>query len=285
MKTSPHTLTALLACALLLGGCLGSGAPAPADGGHGAALVSPAQTPPGANRFNPWMQQSLPNTRELSADGRVMVGGMGGSAQSIQREAAHRPHWREEVYPVVYGNRQAPHEIIVLLDFAAPASEKLWAQVRKAARSLSGEQTKIVVFGNSAENYGTDLMGLAIWISYSRASQAMPYLDYALQSWNAVKAAQRKTRGAVLPFRTEYDATVVASDFPLHYSYFSRLNPPIPAAQQPDVARYCYDAGNVNMYQASQVASYYGVKTLPAVLVDGRILENPDAGDITEALK
>ena len=51
------------------------------------------------------------------------------------------------------------------------------------------------------------------------------------------------------------------------------------------MARYCYDAGNVNMYQASQVASYYGVKTLPAVLVDGRILENPDAGDITEALK
>lgn len=285
MKTAPHTSTALLACTLLLGGCLGGGTPAPADGAHGAALSAPVRTAPGANRFNPWMQSILPNTRELSADGRIMVTGMGGAAQSIQREAAHRPHWREEVYPVVHGDRRAPHEIIVLLDFAAPDSEKVWTQVRKAAHSIAGNQAKIVVFGNSRENYGTDLMGLAIWISYSRPSQAMPYLDYALQSWNAVKAAQRRTRGAAVPFRTEYDATVTASDFPLHYSYFSRLHPPVTEAQQPEVARYCYDAGNVNMYQASQVASYYGVKTLPAVIVDGRILASPDAEGIAAALK
>lgn len=283
MKKFLYATMAAAACTALLGGCFGGGVTAPADGAHGAAVS--AQAPAGANEFNPWMKNTLPNTRELSAEGRIMVGSMGGAAQSIQREAAHRAHWREEVYPVVFGDKQAPHEIIVLLDFADPDSEKVWAQVRKAARSLSPEQAKIVVFGNSRENYGTDLMGLAIWISYSRPAQAMPYLDYALQSWNTVKAAQRKTRGKAVPFRTEYDATAKASDFPIHYSYFSRLNPPVPAAQQPDVARYCYDAGNVNMYQASQLASYYGVKRLPAVIVDGRILDTPDAGDITAALK
>ena len=283
MKKALYTTMAVLACTALLGGC--GGAPAPADGAHGAAVS--AQAPAEANLFNPWMQNTLPNTRELSADGRVMVGGMGGAAQSIQREAAHRAHWKEEVYPIVYGNRQAPHEILVLLDFASPDSEKVWAQVRKAARSLSEDQTKIVVFGNSKETYGTDLMGLAIWIAYSRPAQAMPYLDHALQSWNAVKAAQRKTRGKAVPFRTEYDATVKASDFPIHYSYLSRLNPPVPAAQQPDVARYCYDAGNVNMYQAAQLARYYGVRTLPAVIVDGRVLPEGDrnAADILAALK
>lgn len=283
MKKALYPTMAALACTALLGGCFGSGAPAPADGGHGAALSAQAQ--PGANRFNPWMQTTLPNTRELSADGRIMVGSMGGAAQSIQREAAHRPHWKDEVYPVVYGNKQAPHEILVLLDFAAPKSEKVWAQVRQAARSLPGDQVKIAVFGNSRENYGTDLMGLAIWLSYSRPSQVMPYLDYALNRWNVIKDAQRKTRGAAVSFRTEYDATVKASDFPIHYGYFSRLNPPIPSAQQPDVARYCYDAGNVNMYQASQLAAQYGVRSLPAVIVDGQLLDDPDADNILSALR
>ena len=49
---------------------------------------------------------------------------------------------------------------------------------------------------------------------------------------------------------------------------------------------YCYDAGNVNMYQAAQLSRYYGVKTLPAVIVDGRLLQDdPDADDILSALK
>ena len=284
MKKALYTTIAVLSCTALLSGCFGGGTSSRTDETLDARVA--AQAPAGANRFNPWMQNTLPNTRELSTDGRVMVGGMGGTAQSIQGEAAHRAHWKEELYPVVYGNRQAPHEILVLLDFAAPDSEKVWAQVHKAARSLPGDPAKIVVFGNSRENYGTDLMGLAIWLSYSRPSQAMPYLDYALQSWNAVKDAQRKTRGKAVPFRTEYDATAKASDFPIHYSYFSRLNPPVPAAQQPDVARYCYDAGNVNMYQAAQLSRYYGVKTLPAVIVDGRLLQDdPDADDILSALK
>ena len=52
------------------------------------------------------------------------------------------------------------------------------------------------------------------------------------------------------------------------------------------MARYCYDAGNVNMYQAAQLSRYYGVKTLPAVIVDGRLLQDdPDADDILSALK
>ncbi|GHU90086.1 hypothetical protein AGMMS49974_07990 [Deltaproteobacteria bacterium] len=38
------------------------------------------------------------------------------------------------------------------------------------------------------------------------------------------------------------------------------------------MAKYCYDARNVNLYQAVQISWYYGVKSLPAVIVDGKIL-------------
>ena len=123
MKKALYTTMAVLSCTALLSGCFGGGTSTRTDETLDAGVA--AQAPAGANRFNPWMQNTLPNTRELSTDGRVMVGGMGGTAQSIQGEAAHRAHWKEELYPVVYGNRQAPHEILVLLDFAAPDSEKV----------------------------------------------------------------------------------------------------------------------------------------------------------------
>ena len=80
-------------------------------GGNGSAGLTPAaQAAPAAkaNAFNPWMNKSLPNTRTLSAEGLAMVQAMGADRQSIEDEAAHRPHWREEIYPVFFGNRTAP---------------------------------------------------------------------------------------------------------------------------------------------------------------------------------
>ena len=111
-----------------------------------------------------------------------------------------RQHWPKELYPVVFGDLRAPHEILVLLDFAAPQSEKIWKAVTEASRSLSPAQTKIVVLANSRENYGTDLMGLAIWISYARSGQAMPYLSHVLSRWNMIKAEQKRVKGHAVPF-------------------------------------------------------------------------------------
>ena len=51
------------------------------------------------------------------------------------------------------------------------------------------------------------------------------------------------------------------------------------------VAQYVYDAGNVNLFQASEAAKYYSVKRLPAVVVDGRVLSSPSASAITGAVK
>lgn len=246
-------------------------------GGNGSAGLTPAaQAAPAAkaNAFNPWMNKSLPNTRTLSAEGLAMVQAMGADRQSIEDEAAHRPHWREEIYPVFFGNRTAPHEIIVLLDFAAPDSARVWQAVRDASARLSPADVKIAVFAKNSENYGTDLMGMGIWISYERKGQAMDYMSHALSEWNRIKAAQKK-QGRSVPFTNEYDATVTSTDLPIHYAFMGKLRPAVPSSQELDVARYCYNAGNVNMYQAVQISRYYGVKRIPAVIVDGRVLASP----------
>ena len=276
-------LVPALMMTLLLLGCAATGRE-----GTGSApeqVARPAAAPGGgANAFNPYMQTKLPNTRELTAEGQRMLGAMGGAMPTIEGEAAHRRNWRDEIYPVVFGERTAPHEILVLLDFSSPRSAEVWKAVVKASRSLSPQQCKIAVFGNSTENYGTDLLGLAIWIAHSRPGQAMPYLTYALDRWNEVKAAQRRA-GNVRTFKNEYDATASATDYPIHYGYLSRLRPPVPAADELDVARYCYDAGNVNMYQTTQLCRYYGVNELPAVIVDGRPLGKVSADAILKALR
>lgn len=237
-----------------------------------------------ANDFNPWMKSSLPNTRASSAEGSQMLGALGATTQSIEKEAAHRKNWRDEIYPVVFGDKNAPGEIIVVLDFANRASESVWNAVEQASKSLSPAQCKIVVYARNGEPYGIDLMGLAIWIAHERPGQAMAYLDYSLKRWNEVKDAQ-KSAGINRIFKNEYDATVTNQDYPIHYAYLSRLSPPVPARQELAVAKYCFDAGNVNMYQANQVCQYYGVKKLPAVIVNGRILGSISADSILAALK
>ncbi|CAK7039816.1 MAG: hypothetical protein DESF_01668 [Desulfovibrio sp.] len=273
-------LVTMLCAAMLLAGC-GAGA-----GGHaaGPAVSLPPTAQNGnTNQYNPHMHRDMPNMRSATAEGAAMLQKMGGSVPTIEGEAAHRPQWKHEVYPVVFGNPAAPHEILVLLDFAAPQSEKVWQAVVDASRSLSPQQCKIAVFANSKEYYGTDLMGLAIWITHSRPGQAMPYLTYALGQWNKVKAEQKSTRGRAVPFQNEYDATVRNTDYPIHYAYLSRLQPPVPASQELSVAKYCYDAGNVNLYQAEQISKYYGIKSLPAVVVDGQALSSVSAASILKA--
>ena len=75
-------------------------------------------------------------------------------------------------------------------------------------------------------------------------------------------------------------------ELPIHYTYMTtRLRPPVPVNQELAVTRYCYDAGNVNLYQAEQIAQYFGVKSLPAVIVDGRHLSSVTAAGILDALK
>lgn len=264
-----------VACLLLLGACAA----------HNSGVSREAPAPAGeANAFNPFLHKNLPNTRIISRDGREMLASLGAAPQSIEGEAAHRKDWRLEIYPVVYGLPTAQAEILVLLNFATPKSESVWTQVVQASRALSPGRCKIAVFGRSSENYGMDLMGLAIWIAHERKGQAMEYLSYALKRWNEVKAAQ-KASGQVKAFATEYDATARAGDYPIIYSYFSHLKPPVSAADQLRVGRYCYDAGKVNMYQAEQIARFYGVKSLPAVIVNGRVMYKPDARAILGALK
>ena len=237
----------------------------------------------GADVFNPWRNAKLPQSRHLSKDGTTILGSIGGKEQSIQAEAAHRPHWREEIYPVVFGTPGAAHEILVLLDFSEPASEKIMAEVTKAASSLQPNDTKIVVFGNSRELYGTDLTGLMIWIAYARKGQALPYLNFALKRWNEVKAAQ-KAAGHIKTFTHEFDATAKTSDYPIHYTYLQRLRPPVPENEELTLAKYSYDAGNINMYQAMQISEYFGIGKLPCVLVDGKILKAVNAKAIIDAL-
>ncbi|MBD5626270.1 MAG: hypothetical protein HDQ90_02010 [Desulfovibrio sp.] len=280
-------LVPTLVMTLMLLGCAAGGS----GGGSEQAAAAPEQAAlsggapgGGANAFNPYMQAKLPNTREFTSEGQQMLGAMGGGQPTIEGEAAHRKNWREEIYPVVFGERTAPHEILVLLNFANPKSAEVWKAVTTASRSLSPKECKIAVFGNSTENYGTDLMGLAIWIAHSRPGQAMPYLTYALDRWNEVKAAQRRA-GSVKTFKNEYDATVQPTDYPIHYAYLSRVKPPVPAQDELKVAKYCYDAGNVNLYQTTQLCQYYGVRELPAVIVDGRVLTKVSADAILKALK
>lgn len=261
----------------------GCAATQPNDGS--SETIAKVDEPGGkANDFNPYLRKKLPNTRQLSADGAKMLGALGGKMQTIEGEAKHRKNWREEIYPVVFGDRAAPHEILAVLDFSSPKSEQDWKAVVAASKSLQPKQCKIVVFGRSSENYGTDLMGMAIWLAHERPGQAMNWLTYALSRWNAVKAAQ-KSSGKVKKFTNEYDATATAQDYPIHYGYLTKIQPPIPAKQELSVARYCYDAGNINMYQATQVCQYYGVSKLPAIIVDGKVLSKVTADSILAAVR
>ena len=269
----------LLACLFILSFLAGCGAIQNESSSPNVAVTSG-----NGNEFNPFINSRLPNLRPISDEGQKMLGTMGGGVQSIEGEAAHRKNWRDEIYPVVFGDKTAPGEIIVILDFSNPQSETVWRQVVDASRSFSPSQCKIAVFGRSQENYGTDLLGLAIWLVHSRPGQAMNYISYALQNWNETKA-KLAASGIQRKFTNEYDAVASKNAFPIHYAFLSRLQPPVPQQEEPKVAKYCYDAGSVNMYQANQICQYYGIRKLPAVIVNGKVLADPVASAILAALK
>lgn len=286
LEVAMHGFLLVMLCLFCLQGC---GARGGNDGGAAQDMAQASSPAAGlsdrVNAYNPYMRDALPSLRSASSEGQAMLAHMGGRIPTIEREAAHRPHWKNEIYPVVFGDVRAPHEILVLLDFASPQSEKIWQSVAEAARSLDPRQCKIVVLANSKEYYGTDLMGMAIWISYSRPGQAMPYLTYAMSRWNAVKAAQKKSRGQAARFNNEYDATVNSTDLPIHYSYMSQLRPPVRESDEFSIGKYCYDAGNVNLYQAEQISRFYGAGKLPAVIADGKVLSSVSAASILKAVR
>lgn len=245
----------------------------------GFLFCAPCAMSASQDAFNPWLNKKSPNLRETSADAEKMLGQIGARKQSIEEEAGHRPHWKNELYPVVFGNPKADNEIIVVMDFSAPNAEKVWNEIARASRSLSPETSKIVLYGRNSEHYGTDLTGMAIWLSYAREGQAIPYMSHALRKWNEAKAA----RGGI-NFANEYDAVAGPTDLPIIYAYFQNVNPPVPEKNEPKIAKYCYDAGNANAYQAVQVMKYYGADNLPAVIVNGKILSNPSAKNILSAI-
>lgn len=262
----------MLCVGLMLAGCAAQDTPS------GQMALNAAATDGKANAFNPYLQQVLPNTRGLSSEGRAF----GGTSVAIEAEVAHRPHWREELYPVVFGRTTAPHEILVVIDFAKPQSRTVWYAVEQATRSLSPEQCKVVVFAKNSENYGTDLMGLTIWNIWARKGQAMSCLGQMLNAWHEAKAAQRSA-GSAKNFNNEYDSAV-GNGYPIHYNWLMKLRPPVSDNDELRIVRYSYDAGNVNMYQAVQVMRYYGIASLPAVLVDGKTIRKITSDSIVNAL-
>ncbi len=237
------------------------------------------------NRFNPYVQSKLASSRGISDEQAAALKSLGAHAMTMQAEAGYRKHWKEEVYPVVFGNKTANNEILVFLDYASPESRRVWQEVLKASRMIDGSRSKIVVFGNSREKYGTELMGGGIWVSVNRPRQALDYFSYTLSRWNEVKARQARQRGRAVPFVYEYDATASPTEQPILYSFLEKVRPPVPAGDLPDVVKYSYDAGNVNLYQAVDAARYYGVKKLPAVVVNEQPLSSVTAQAIVSALK
>lgn len=236
-----------------------------------------------ANRYNPYTQSRLPENAQ-SAEINQIIEKMGGRVTTIQDEASYRKYWKEELYPVVFGDKKAPNTILVLLDYSAPQSQQVWNDVVQATAKLDPSKVQVVVFGNSKEQYGTELMGYGIWVSIMRPKQAMAYYSYTLGQWNDVKRRQAM-RGKVRSFQYEFDGVAGDTEMPFVHPFIERLNPPVPHKQQSELLDYAYDAGNVNMYQAVEVTNYYGVQQLPAVIINDTVLKQVTVANILNALK
>lgn len=233
--------------------------------------------------FNPYRHATLPITRPLKGEDVKILQALGGEPQSLVSDAAYRPHWKEEAYPVILGNRNAAREVIVVLDFALPASRSVWKAVNETAKANTNNGA-VVFFAQNTELYGTDLTGLVIWTAMNRPGQAADCLTWILDRWQELKLLQKK-QGRVKIFQREYDATASAQDYPMVFTGMNRLRPAVPESMQNEVADYAYEAGNVNFYQASEICRYYGVKSLPAVIVDGKVLSDMSASGIASALR
>ncbi len=235
-----------------------------------------------SNMFNPYINATLPSP-QLQGENAKMAQSLGAKSSNLQSEIHYRKLWRQEVYPVVYGSPEAPKEVLVFIDYAIPQSQNLWAQVILAAKSMQPQQVKIVVFAKNSEPYGTELMGGGIWLAYAQPATALDYYSFTLQRWNAVKSALQ-SQGRQRPFIHEYDATV-GSELPILYAYLDRVKHLVPSNQHFNIASYAFDAGNVNMYQAMLAAQEYGVHSFPAVVVNGKVIQSPNAQRILDALR
>lgn len=236
-----------------------------------------------SNPYNPYVQSRLPSAAP-SAEMAQAMEKMGGKSTTIQDEASYRKYWKEELYPIVFGDKKAPRTIMVLLDYAAPQSQQVWDIVAKTASRLDPGKVQIVVFGNSKEQYGTELMGYGIWVNILRPKQSMAYYSYTLSQWNDVKRRQKASRGKAIPFQYEFDGTAGQTERPFVYNFIDRLTPPVPEKQQREALKYVYDAGNVNMFQAVDIEKHYGVKSLPAVIIDGTVLKQVTEAGIMAAV-
>lgn len=236
-----------------------------------------------ANRYNPYAQSRLPENTQ-SPEIASIIEKMGGHTTTIQDEASYRKYWKEELYPVVFGDKKAPNTILVLLNYSAPQSQHVWNAVVQATSKLEPSKVQVVVFANSTEQYGTELMGYGIWVSIMRPKQAMAYYSYTLGQWNDVKRRQAM-RGMVRNFQYEFDGVAGDTEMPFVHTFIESLKPPVPHKQQAELLDYAYDAGNVNMYQAVEVSNYYGVQQLPAVIINDAVLTQVTVSNILNALK
>ena len=79
--------------------------------------VSVSAAGPEAGAFNPYVQKTFPSSFTPKGKSAQILNALGGEPQSILTDTAYRPHNREELYPVLFGDRRAPHEILVFLIF------------------------------------------------------------------------------------------------------------------------------------------------------------------------
>ncbi len=235
-----------------------------------------------AHIFNPYISEKLPSG-QLQGENAKMARSLGGKSSNLQSEIHYRKFWRQEAYPVVFGNPQAPHEVLVFLDYSVPQSQNLWAHVVQASQRMNAQHVKIAVFAKNTEPYGTELMGGGIWFAYSHPSLALDYYTYTLQAWNTAKQ-RLQTQGIRRAFVNEYDATVGA-ELPILYAYLERAQHVVPAQQHFDIVKYAFDAGNINMFQATLAAQEYDVSSFPAVVVNGQRLSSVNTQTILDALR
>ncbi len=235
-----------------------------------------------AHIFNPYLSAKLPSG-QLQGESAKMAQSLGGTSSNLQSEIHYRKFWRQEAYPVVFGNPQASHEVLVFLDYAIPQSQNLWAQVVQASQRMNAQHVKIAVFAKNTEPYGTELMGGGIWFAYSHPSLALDYYTYTLQAWNTAKQ-RLQAQGVRRAFVNEYDATA-GSELPILYAYLERVQSMVPAQQHFDIVKYAFDAGNINMFQATLATQEYDVSSFPAVVINGQLLSSVSAQNILNALR
>ena len=246
---------------------------------------SPAFADNTPNAFNSYTGKPMPVSRVPKGDEARILSELGGKPRSIAADTAYRTHSKQELYPCLYGTPQSVHEVLVLIDFAKPASKTLWAAVCGAVKKVSPAQARVVLFGKSDEAYAIDLTGLAIWAARERSGQSMAYLSWALNRWHEIKDGL-KQKGEHRIFRSEYDAVLNKKDYPMVFTAMTKcFKPAVSEKDQSDLAKYAYEAGNVNLFQATEVIKYYDVAKLPALVVDGKVCYEMTADQLAALLK